>query len=218
MPLLTDLDVANAACLRIGVGALGEDGLAADDDRSRAIASAYDDTVLFNLGVYLFSWSKTIVQLSINDLATPLSGFTKVFDLPPERIGEPIYITDDVTSPNRRFSAFVPLGEQVQSNAAALWAQIRYRPTPNRWNPLFRSATITAVAAKLALTVREDKTLARDLESLAYGDPLENYRGGQLGAAIRADAFSTPPRKPNWADNPFERAWRSDSTSSEEDC
>lgn len=218
MPLLTDLDVANAACLRIGVGALGEEGLEADDDRSRAIASAYDDTVLFNLGVYLFSWSKTIVQLSLDDLATPLSGYTKAFDLPPQRIGEPIYITDDVTDPKRRFSAFAPIGEKIESDATALWAQIRYRPAPNRWNPMFRSATITAVAAKLALTVREDKQLAKDLERLAYGAPEDLYRGGQFGAAIRADAFSTPPRKPNWADNPFERAWRADDTGSEDDC
>lgn len=217
MALTTDLAVANAACLRIGIGALGEEGLDADDERSQAISTAYDDTVNFNLGVYLFSWSKTIVQLSADDLATPMTGWTKVFDLPAERIGEPLYITDDITTPSRRFSKFTLLGDQVQSNAAELWAQIRIRPQPAKWTPLFLSATITATAAKLALTVREDKDLSARLERLAYGDPIENYRGGQLGAAIRSDSFSNPPRQPNWNDNPLTRAWSGDGTGSEAD-
>ena len=173
--------------------------------------------MLFNLGVYQFSWAKEIVQLSADDLATPMTGWTKVFDLPAERIGEPIYVTDDITRPERRFSKFTLLGDQVQSNAAELWAQIRFRPAPAKWNPLFLSATITSVAAKLALTVREDKDLSARLERTAYGLPEELYRGGQLGAAIRADSNANPPRKPNWDDNPLTRAWKGDGTGSEAD-
>lgn len=217
MPLAAHLDVVNAACTGIGVSPLGNDGMDEDSDVGQAVASAYWTVLDFNLGVYLFGFAQTTTQLSVNDLATPLTGYSYVFDMPAEAIGEPLWITDSITNPARRFSAFKLQERTIHASKSPLYAQIRYRPEPNRWSPAFRAATITALQASLALSHREDKGLSDQLHERAYGTPSEGYRGGQFGAAIRADAFSVPPRQANWDNNPLTNAWRDDATGSVSD-
>src|SRR3954469_7973882 len=111
MSLLTGLDIVNAACAQIG-----EEPLQSLDDETDAGQSAsllYEDTVDFNLGIYVFSFSKQIRQFSRNDAGQPLGGFLYIFDMPPERIGDPIYMTDDPTDPDRRFSRYAIVNTQI---------------------------------------------------------------------------------------------------------
>jgi hypothetical protein len=202
--LLTDLDIINAACAAYGdepLQSLGE-----ETSGGQAALLIYEDVVEFNLGIYLFSFAREIRQLSIVDGASPLSGYDHVFDLPAERLGAPIYVTDDVTDPDRRFDRFVLIGSTVHANANPLFAQIRIRPQVRDWSPAFKSATIAAVASKLAMARADAGTEAERLHVEAYGTPSEGYRGGKLGAAISADSFSTPPRRTAWGNNPLERA------------
>lgn len=208
MPLLADLDVVNAAFARIGA-----DPLQSMDDESFGGQQAqlvYEPTVRFNIGIYQFAFSKELRQLSNVAGATPLSGFKLVYDLPSDALGLPLYVTDDATEPDRRFSRYVLVGKQAHADAAPLFAMILYRPEPYRWSPAFLQATITSLAAKFALSIASDRALAADLNAEAYGSPTDNYRGGQLGAAIRAESFSTPPRRADWSSrNPLINAWRS---------
>lgn len=205
MALLQPLDIINAACNRIG-----EDPIQALDGEDGEIAiSAYEDTVAFNIGVYPFSFARTMRQLSRHANATPLSGWSHVFELPPERIGPPIYVTDDPTDPDRRFTRYSLVESTVHSDADPLYAMIKILPSPHLWSATFRSCTITAIASKLALALASDRQTMETLRVEAYGSPHENYRGGQMRAAITEDSQSTPPRKPDWSNNPLERAWRS---------
>lgn len=206
MALLDALDIVNAACARVGadpVQSLGE-----ETTGGQSYQLLYDDVVSFNLGLYQFSWSRTIRQLSKISGATPLSGFDHVYDLPPERNGPPLYVTDDVTDPNRRFDRYALLEKQVHSSADPLFACIKIKPDPHLWSATFRSCTITALASRLALSLASDRQTSEMLRVEAYGTPQENFRGGQMRAAIGEDSFSTPPRAANFDRNPLTSAWR----------
>lgn len=208
MALLTHLDVANAACALIGEDPLESFGT--DSFGGQQAQQVYEATVKFNLGVYQFGFAKQLRQLSLVDGATPLSGFTSVFDLPPERLGPPLYLTDDPTDPDCRFSRYVLVGATAHADATALCAMILFMPEPYLWSPTFLLATVTAIASKYAISMATDRALGDQLSRDAYGAPNENYRGGQFGAAIRAEAYATPPRPTDWARrNPLIDAWRS---------
>lgn len=210
MGILTDIDVANAA-----LAAIGEDPVQdLDDDTFGAaqVGLAYQETVEFNLGLEPFSFGREIRQLSQVTGATPSSGYLYIYDLPSDRIGPPVYVTDDVTDPDRRFNRYALISGQVHADPTALFAMIKFRPGPERWSATFKSATITALASKFALSFASDKETSDILHRRAYGSPQENFRGGQMRAAISEDALATPPRKPDWNNNPLERAWRSGSS------
>lgn len=205
MSLLTDLDIVNAACAMIGEEPL--QSLEEEIDAGQAASLVYQTTVEFNLGIYLFSFSKQIRQLSRNDVGNPLAGFDYVYDLPAERIGDPIYLTDDPTNADRRFTRYAIVGVQIHTSADPIYAMIRYRAAPHNWSPTFKAATIKAVAAEFAVPMTHDRALADQLRTAAYGTPSEQFRGGMIGAAIRADAYSTPPRAQSQK-NPLADAWR----------
>lgn len=202
--LLTHIAIMNAALARFG-----EDPLQTFDDETIGGLQAqlvYEDVVDLNLGVYLFSWAKQISQLSLVDGAPALGGFTNVFDLPPERIGGPLYVTDDVTDPDRRFSRYALIGEQIHADESPLYAMHRFRPNPNQWSAAFKACTITGLASRCALAIAGDKSLAADLHREAWGSPEEEFQGGLMRAAIKEDARATPPRQMRLDNNPLSRA------------
>lgn len=207
MPLLADLDIVNAACAVIGADPM--QSLTEDTGGGPGAELIYQEVVEFNFGIYPFSFAREVRALSIDDNAHPLTGYSRVFDLPPQRIGPPLYVTDDASNPDRRFSAYKLSGDQVHTDAEALAAEIKFRPPPHRWSATFRGATITAVAARLAYSLAADRGMAEELHREAYGPPVENYRGGMMRAAINEDSQATPPRAMATWRNPLERARRS---------
>jgi hypothetical protein len=145
----------------------------------------------------------------------PSAATSTVFDTPPEAIGEPIYVTDDITDPKRRLR---PLCAARPHDRGEQKPALRADPLPARsvrWSPSFRAATITALQASLAQSHRRGQQAQRgDLHEKAYGPPSAELSRRRVGAAIKADAFSTPPRKPNWDNNPLTRAWKGDGVGS----
>ncbi|MBT56184.1 MAG: hypothetical protein CMF72_22635 [Mameliella sp.] len=214
MALITALDIVNAACARIGADPLQD--IDEETQGGQAASLLYEEIVDFNLGLNPFSFSREMRQLSQVTTATPLTGWLYVFDIPGQHFGPPMWLTDSLTDPDRRFTRYTLSGGQVHSDANPLYASIRFRPDPARWSATFRSATITALAAQLALSQASDGNLYDRLQNEAYGTPSENHRGGKMRAAITEDSLATPPRKPDWDNNPFARSRRAGSWSSEE--
>lgn len=202
-----DLDIANAACAQIGETPL--QAMDEETDAGQAASLLYLEVVEFNIGLYNFSFSKQLYQLSQVANATSRAGFDYVFDMPAERLGDPLYVTDDATDPDRRFSKYAIINSQIHASKTPLYAMCRFRPNPDRWTPTFRGATITALAARFAMSLGHDRATADAKHVEAYGTPSEQFRGGMLGAAIRADAYSVPPRNQQRDSNPLTRAWRS---------
>lgn len=207
MALLLALDIVNAACAQIG-----EEPLQSLDDETDAGQSAsllYQDVVDFNVGIYNFSFSKQLRQLSRSDGVSPLAGFLYAYDMPAERIGDPLYLTDDPTDPDVRFTRYAIVGTKIHTSAEQIFAMIRFRPDPHNWSATFKAATITALASRLAMSLGHDRATADAKHVEAYGTPTEGFRGGQLGAAIRADAYSSPPRPQKRDRNPLTSSWKS---------
>ena len=204
MAITEPLDIVNAACALYGDFPLQD--LETDTIEGQPASLLYQSVVEFNLGLYPFSFGKQMFALSRDDLETSLVGYSYVYLLPPERLEAPIFITDDVTSPARRFSDFLISGRHVHSNAIALAAMCKHRPAPWQWSATFRHMTVTALAAELALSRAHDKDLRARLHRDAYGTPTENYRGGLMRAAINADSFGNPHRTQDKFNNPLENA------------
>lgn len=211
MALLEHLDIVAAACAEIGEDAIGDffdDG----EENAAAAHSIYETVLDFNLGLYAngFQFAKELRPLTrvvLPDGTTPLSGYDYIFDPPVENvIGPAIYVTDDPSDPDRRFSRYALIAGQVHADPEKLWQMVPFRPEPYRWTAVFRAATITALAAKYALSLGHDRGTMEALTIEAYGTPSQNFRGGKMGAAIAAETFSTPPRRQDRDSNPLTRA------------
>lgn len=204
MPLLLPLDIINAGCARIGA-----DPMQSLDDETTTGQNAgllYEELLGFALGVYQFSFARTIKQMSRLTDTVPLSGWTYVFQLPPERNGPPLYVTDDITNPDRRYSRYSLVEDTVHSDCDPLFAMIKFSAGPHLWSATFKTVVITGLASRLAMALASDRQTMESLYQEAFGRPEENGRGGQMRAAINEDAQATPPRKPDWDNNPLTRA------------
>jgi hypothetical protein len=207
--LLTVLDIVNTACARIGEDPV--ESLTDDLGGGQSASLIYDETVDFNLGLQPsgFSFAREVRQLSKLTDATPLTGYEFVYDIPGTYTGLPVFLSDDVTDPDRRFRDFILTAGQVHSDADPLFAMVKFRPDPSRWTGTFRTATITALAGKLAYAIASNRGTYSDFMQEAYGTPSENFRGGQIRVALSEDGFSNPPRRVQVDNNPLARAWRS---------
>jgi hypothetical protein len=210
MALTTALDIVNAACLRIGADPLQD--IDEETQGGQAASLLYEDVVDFNLGLNPFSFAREMRQLSKLTTASPLTGWLYVYDIPGQHFGPPLWLTDDITDPDRRFTRYTLTAGHVHSDADPLHASVRFRPDPMRWSSTFRSATIAALAAQLALSMASDRALYGEMHKEAYGTPQENHRGGKMRAAITEDSLATPPRKADWDNNPLTKSRRAGST------
>lgn len=207
MSLLNELAIVNAACARVGEAPL--QGLDQEVDAGQSAALLYDAVLELNLDIYKFSFAKQIRQLSRDALGVALAGYTNVFHMPAERVGNPLYVTDAPTDPDRRFSRYAIVGTQIHADPDPLYAMILYRAPPQNWTGTFKMLQITALAAKFAISLCHDRALADDLQREAYGTPSDDMRGGLMRTAINADSFTSPPRPAARDDNPLTAAWRS---------
>lgn len=209
MALLTPIDIINTSCARIGEEPV--QSLTEDLGGGQSASLIYDETVDFNLGLQPsgFAFAREVRQLSRLTDATPLTGYDYVYDIPQPYTGLPVYFSDDVTDPGRRFDRFILTNGQVHSDADPLFAMVKFRPDPHRWTGTFRTATITAIAAKLAYALASNRGAYSDFMTEAYGTPTENFRGGQMRAALSEDGFANPPRRIQTQFNPLDQAWRS---------
>lgn len=209
MPLLTPIDVINAACARIG-----EEPLQSFSDETDIAQSAnliYEEVVGFNLSLQPsgFGFAREYRQLSKLTSDPPFSGFNYIFEVPGPKIGLPTYLTDDPTDPNSRYTQFIITNGRVHADDDPLFAMVKFIPSPHLWTATFLSATITAIAGHMAFAIASDRTTRGELLRDAYGTPTENYRGGLMRTALSEDAFANPPRSIDTGNNPLENAWRS---------
>lgn len=209
MALLTPLDIINTACARIGEEPV--QSLTEDLGGGQSASLIYEETVDFNLGIQPsgFAFAREVRQLSRLTDATPLTGYRNVFEIPQPYTGLPVFFSDDATDPDRRFDRFILTNGQVHSDAEPLFAMVKFRPDPHRWTGTFKTATITALAGKLAFAIASNRNAMSDFLTEAYGTPSEGFRGGQMRAALSEDGFANPPRRIQTHYNPLEMAWRS---------
>lgn len=205
--LLSPLDIVNAACAEIGADPLQD--LDEDTLGGQAASLVYQNIVDFNLAIEPFEFKFEIRQLTNVADATPLSGYTYLLNVPGSRTGPPRWLSDDLTVPDRSYTQFRLIKGQVHAMHNPLYASVPFRPDPKDWEVAFRTATITAIASRLAIALASDLKTHNELKMRAYGTPQEQNRGGEMRNAINNNAQATPPRAIPVDDNPLTSAWRS---------
>ena len=206
MALDTALDILNAACAVIGAEPL--QSLSDEISGAQSAGLVYETVTDFNLALEPFAFAHEFRQCSRRAAAAAGSGFLYVYDVPGPVLGLPRFLTDDPSDPDARFNRYILVGGSVHCDAEDLWANVKFRPEPNRWAPAFKAATIHALAASLSLSLASDRNGYEQLKATAYGTPSEAFRGGMMRAAINENAQATPPRRAHWDNNPLTRAWR----------
>jgi hypothetical protein len=205
---LEPISIVNRACARIGIDPIES---FADEFAGTKAGQIYDALVEFSLGVYGFSWGQKMVALSRLSAVSQL-GYDYVYQLPGDRLGPPLRISDDAAAVHPDFARYTLSADQVHADAEALYALIKFKPDPALWSSSFAEAVTLALAGDLAFMFADDATTRAQFREDAFGAPQEEYRGGAMGAAIKEDARATPPRRLPQGRDPFSMAhngaWR----------
>lgn len=202
------IDVINHAMTRIG--AIPLQSLDTLGPAGEAPEKTYNSVLHSLLTEYPWTFSMTTKALDL-DQAAPLRGWTYQHKLPADRIALPraYYATKDVaySAGGRPVTQFEISGENlVLSDCKELWANYQIVPKIANWPGYFTELAILAIAAELALVIREDRTLRNDLRRDCYGNPQSKGDGGLMGAAMAMDAQATPPLPPDGGRNPVHDA------------
>lgn len=206
MPI-DELAIVNRACARIGVEPL--ESLDEETFGGQAASLVFDSVLDFLLGLYPWTFARTMVQLDYLSSETAWGGYVYVHQLPGARLGPPNYLTAHPTIEDSRLTRFSLQGEKVHSNSNPLYAEIKIRPEPEKWPGTFREAATLLLAAEIAVPAADAESLADKLRIVAYGTPSQNFRGGATGAAIAEDARATPGKRLGANDGgPLVRAWQ----------
>lgn len=97
-------------------------------------------------------------------------------------------------------------GDGLASDAPSIWAEYTCAAAPATWPAWFTELVATALAVDLARK-NQNRTLANDLFTTAFGTVEENFEGGLYGAAVKEDGRNAPQRQlsqdSGWDDGPL---------------
>ncbi|MBS7545689.1 hypothetical protein [Ancylobacter oerskovii] len=200
------LKIVQMAAVRIGEEAPQSlDEIMGDD----SVELVYNAVVDFCLDLHPWGFNIELRQLSKRaGVTSPILGFTHIYELPTDVVGDPLSVHADLSRRNEAFTHWAMQGPALLASVEPLYANFHVRPHPLRWPGAFREAVILAIAAELAMSMASNDDLRAQLRVNAYGNPSENFRGGAIGVAIRNQAFRTPAKALPVAHNPFSAAWR----------
>jgi hypothetical protein len=187
----------NRALLRIGA-----EPLVSEADPGAPVHLAVFDSVLELFSAAPWSFLKATRRL-VRLTAPPDGLYQYAYQLPSDRMGPPraVYASADV---NRRpLTAYDIQGDQLLADEAQIWATIVAVSSWEKWPGDFREAFITALMAELALSVREDRVLHRELYAKAFGPPSAGGLGGLFGMSLDRDSQGIPSTVVGGGANPL---------------
>lgn len=134
--------------------------------------------------------------------AQPESGWKYAFDLPGNKVGDPLAILID---PRRDvvLREFYLEGNEVHCDQEQIWARCRVMVDPRYWDPAFRAAYRKALAAELAVPLLQDVDLKDFLRKEAFGTPSEGGAGGKFGRLIAQNRAASPQYAPLYENDPL---------------
>lgn len=206
---LDKLTFCNQAAGLIGADPI--DALDEDTPGAQAISLLYDSLLEWCMGLRDGGWTfgKATRQCSQRSDVTPLSGWSKVYALPADRIGPPVKLAPSADWPRQKFTEYSIEGNDVHCNETALYALVPILPEPPAMHPAFRRAFMVGLAADLYFALASDKDGRDRLRAEAFGPPSMNGLGGLMATAIQIDRASEPSRGPVDGSDPLTNTWRS---------
>ena len=183
--MTTRIEMLNRALLRIGADPLDSE----TDPGAPAHLAVYDST-LEHIAAHPWTFFKTTQRL-VRLSARPAQHYAYAFQLPATRIGAPraVYPSAQSRVPTTDYHIE---GDTLLTDLAEVWLEFMELRQPAHWPGQFREAFTVALMAELALTIREDRVLWRELTVRAFGNPGEGGAGGLVGQALTADNMAEP--------------------------
>lgn len=154
----------------------------------------------------LHDWTFCRKTFKLNRHANaPQSGWKYAFDLPGNKVGDPLAILRDARR-NDVLREYYLEGFEVHCDVAEIWARCRVLIDPRYWDPAFRAAFRKALAAELAVPVLQDIDLKNELRKEAFGTPSEGETGGKFGRLIAQNRAASPIGAPLYENDPLTTA------------
>ncbi len=191
--------IINRALTQIGVGPV----FSIDDgsDLSEQCLQAWDSCIDHTFG--LDDWEFAQLTRKNNRHAdTPQNGWTYGFDLPEDRIGEPLKHMDQAGASPRPLRNFRLEGGKLYCNSAETWSVCKFAVDPVAWPAPWRVAFEKALCGYFAMPVWQDEKMRDDYLAQAFGTPSQMGAGGMFGRLMAQNKAAQPIGEPMQDDNP----------------
>lgn len=136
----------------------------------------------------------------------PENGWQFGFDLPGDKIGDPLKLLARAGQSPEPLRNFDLEGNAVYTNVATCWARCRVAVDPQYWDPGFRSAFTVALAGFLAIPVSHDKDERDSQFTRAFGTPSKEGTGGMFGRLMAQNKAAAPIGQPLLNQDPLTAA------------
>ncbi|MBS1180441.1 MAG: hypothetical protein H6Q99_321 [Proteobacteria bacterium] len=197
---ITPLVIVNRALSRIGAAAIPD--MAAKLPSGQIIQDVYDSVTEDILAKNRWTFTNKFAELG-RASAAPAAGFNYAFVLPSDRNALPdAYYAAKDDFPNRPMKSFAHDEGFVCADPPRLWAEYRFLATPDYWPGDVREMMVLALAAELALAIREDEKLRALLRRDVYGDEMAQGAGGQFGVCVMMDDQAKASKQLGMSDSP----------------
>ena len=185
--------LANRALSRLGQAPTFS--LDSADKRAAKIHMAWRDCLDRCFALHDWSWARRTTRLP-RRAECPANGWAYGFDLPGDRIGDPLKVMHCPTGPHSPLRDFDIEGGVLYANVPDVWVRLRVEVDPAFWDPGFRSAFVVAFAAFLAVPLQQDADLEAQLFATAFGTSAQGQAGGLFGRLISQNRAGSPVGSP----------------------
>jgi len=188
MSTIDKVTIINWALTDIGAGPM----FSVDDGSELAeqIENTWQPVVDRVFGMHDWSFAlKTYKNVRHADM--PENGYCYGFDLPGDRIGNPLLNLSDPRS-RRPLRDFTIEEGKLFCDETDTWSQVKVAVNPDIWPPEFRGAFVVALGGYLAVPVWQDADMRGDKLVEAFGTPSREGTGGLFGRLMAQDSASRP--------------------------
>ncbi len=191
--------VNNALVMHLGLP--GNYTTDAGDRIGNIVDQVWTLTVAYCFGLTDWSFCRRTDKLTLNS-ETPVNGWAYAFDLPGDRLGDPLKFLID-TQDERPLRDFTIEGDKVYCDVDALWCRCKVLRDPRDWDDGFADAFTTVLAARLSVPLKQDFDLRRTLLVEAFGQRPDELSGGTFGRLIAHHRAAQPLASPHYATDPL---------------
>lgn len=186
---ITDVTICKRALLR-----LGHDGITSFEDGSSAATlcqELYDD--VRNMVLTAYAWHITKKKRRLSALSEgPLNEWTYAYQLPSDRITDPIAVYDSTGTNINETTDYEIIGDQIHTDHTVIIVEYQYLPDENVWPGYLRELMIKAMRAELAYPITDQANLADLAHRDCWGLPGERRQGGYFAVAKGIESRTAP--------------------------
>jgi len=187
------LAIVNQALVAIGAGVVFS--IDDDSDLSAQIHAVWDHLIDFTFGMHDWTFCRKTFKLNRHADA-PESGWRYAFDLPGNKIGDPLKIMSRAGQSPEPLRNYDLEGQEVHCEEEDVWARCRVLVDPDVWDPAFRAAFVRALEGDLCIPVFQDGAMRDSKLVEAFGTPSKEMTGGMFGRLIAQNRAAAPVGAP----------------------